>query len=123
MTPSERIAKCFRDVLDAISLIEAWVKASGGADQAICHEIKTRSAIERQLLVISEAAIRVDRLDPTAAPRLAPGVDWPGIRGIGNFIRHKYDDLDASILVDVVRNRLIGLRDACVRAVETLEGE
>ena len=42
-------------------------------------------------------------------------MDWPGIRGIGNFIRHKYDDLDASILVDVVRNRLIGLRDACVR--------
>jgi len=83
----------------------------------------TRSAIERQLLVISEAAIRLDRLDPTAAPRLAPGVDWPGIRGIGNFIGHKYDDLDASILVDVVRNRLIGLRDACVRAVDTLEGE
>ena len=70
MTPSERIAKCFRDVLDAISLIEAWVEASGGADQAICHDIKTRSAIERQLLVISEAAIRLDRLD---RPRL---VDW-----------------------------------------------
>jgi uncharacterized protein with HEPN domain len=50
-------------------------------------------------------------------------VDWPGIRGIGNFIRHKYDDLDASILIDVVRNRLIGLRDACVRAVDTLERE
>jgi uncharacterized protein with HEPN domain len=121
LTPSERIAKCFRDVLDAISLIEAWVEASGGADQAICHDIKTRSAIE--LLVISEAAIRLDRLDPTAARRLAPGVDWAGIRGIGNFIRHKYDDLDASILVDVVRNRLIRLRDACVRAVDTLEGE
>jgi uncharacterized protein with HEPN domain len=119
LTPSERIAKCFRDVLDAISLIEAWVEASGGADQAICHDIKTRSAIERQLLVISEAAIRLDRLDPTAGRRLAPGVDWAGIRGIGNFIRHKYDDLDASILVDVVRNRLIGLRDACVRAVDT----
>jgi len=80
-------------------------------------DARTR-AIERQLLVISEAAIRLDRLDATAARRLAPGVDWAGIRGIG-----KYDDLDASILVDVVRNRLIGLRDACVRAVDTLEGE
>jgi len=63
LTPSERIAKCFGDVLDAISLIEAWVEASGGADQAICHDINTRSAIERQLLVIGEAAIRLDRLD------------------------------------------------------------
>jgi uncharacterized protein with HEPN domain len=120
LTPSERIAKCFRDVLDAISLIETWVEASGGTGQAICHDIKTRSAIERQLLVISEGS---NPADPTAARRLAPGVDWAGIRGIGNFVRHKYDDLDASILVDVVRNRLIGLRDVCVRAVDTLEGE
>jgi hypothetical protein len=28
------------------------------------------------LLVISEAAIRLDKLDPTAAPRLAPSVEW-----------------------------------------------
>jgi uncharacterized protein with HEPN domain len=81
LTPSERFAKCFGDLLDAISLIEAWVEAAGGADRAICHDIKTHSAIERQLLVISEGAIRLDRLDPTAAPRLAPGVDWSGIRG------------------------------------------
>jgi len=116
LTPSERIAKCFRDVLDAISLIETWVEASRGADQAIRHDVKTRSAIERQLLVIREAAIRLDRLDPTAAPRLTPGADRPGIRGIGYFIRHKYDDLDASILVDVIGDRLIGLRDACAQS-------
>jgi uncharacterized protein with HEPN domain len=62
------------------------------------------------LLVVSEAAIRLDKLDSTAAPRLAPSVDWSGIRGMGNFIRHKYDDLDSSILIDVLRNRLIELR-------------
>jgi uncharacterized protein with HEPN domain len=73
------------------------------------------------LLVISEAAIRLDKLDPTAAPRLAPNVNWAGIRGIGNFIRHKYDDLDTSVLVDVIRNRLIELRDACERALDTLD--
>jgi len=117
--PFERIARCFRDVLDAISLIETWVEDSGGADQAISQDVKTRSAIERQL--ISEAAIRLDELDPTAAPRLAPTVDWAGIRGIGNFIRHKYDDLDTSILVDVVRNRLTGFRNACAHAIETLD--
>jgi len=117
--PFERIAKCFRDVLGAISLIETWVEDSGGADRVISQDVKTRSAIERQL--ISEAAIRLDELDPTAAPRLAPTVDWAGIRGIGNFIRHKYDDLATSILVDVVRNRLTELRDACVHALETLD--
>jgi uncharacterized protein with HEPN domain len=73
--PFERIAKCFRDTLNAINLIETWVEEAGGADQAILHDIKACSAIERQLLVISEAAIRLDKLDATAAPRLAPSVD------------------------------------------------
>ena len=77
--PFERIARCFRDTLSAINLIESWVNEAGGADKAILYDLKAPSGIERQLLVISEAAIRLDRLDPTAAPRLAPGVDWSGI--------------------------------------------
>jgi uncharacterized protein with HEPN domain len=118
---SERIAKCFRDVLSAIDLIELWVEEAGGAEPAILQDVKVRSAIERQLLVVSEAAIRIDKLDPTAAARLAPNVDWPGIRGMGNFIRHKYDDLDTSILVDVIRKRLLDLRVECARALLTIE--
>jgi uncharacterized protein with HEPN domain len=116
--PFERIAKCFDDTLNAITLIQSWVEEAGGAEQAILCDLKARSAIERQLLIISEAAIR---LDPTTAPRLAPSVDWSGIRGIGNFIRHKYDDLDTSILIDVISNRLTELRQACLRALALLE--
>ena len=48
--------------------------------------------LSRQLLVISEAAIRMHKIDATVGPKLVPDIDWPGIRGIGNFIRHKYDD-------------------------------
>ncbi len=73
-------------------------------------------------MIISESAIRLEKLDPSAAPRLAPTIDWPGIRGIGNFLRHKYDDLDTSILVDVVRNRLAELRGSCVTALDALTG-
>ena len=118
---SERAAKCFRDIIDAIALITAWVAEAGGAEQAILHDAKGRSAIERQLLSISEAAMRLDRLNPELASKLAPEIDWPGIRGIGNFIRHKYDDLDTSIIVDVVRNRLDDLRKACAQAHDTLK--
>jgi uncharacterized protein with HEPN domain len=105
------------------TFIETWVEEAGGANRAILHDLKARSAIERQLLIISEAAIRLDKLDPTAAPRLAPSVDWSGIRGMGNFIRHKYDDLDTSILVDVIRNRLTELREACERALGAIEAD
>ncbi len=115
---SERIAKCFSDMLQAITLIQAWVEEAGGADYAVLHDRKTRSAIERQLLVISEAAIRLDKLDQAIASKHAPSIDWPGIRGIGNFIRHKYDDLDTTVVVDVIHNRLDELKSACEHALQ-----
>ena len=73
---SERVARSFGDILAAIDLIETWVAEAGGADKAIFHDLKVRSAIERQLLVVSEAAIRLDKLEPGVAPRLAPDIDW-----------------------------------------------
>ncbi len=100
--PSERARKCFTDIVDAIDLISTWVDQAGGVDNAIHHNTLVRSGIERQLLVVSEAAIRLDKLDPSLAASLAPEIDWPGVRGIGNFIRHKYDDLDTQIVIDVL---------------------
>ena len=117
---SDRIAKGFKDILDAADLIAEWVDRAGGAEAAIFRDAQVRSAIERQVLIISEAATRLNKIDPMAAPALAPGIDWPGIRGIGNFIRHRYDDLDKSVLVDVIENRLRELRSACLRALEAL---
>ncbi len=114
----ERIAACFRDILQAVSLIETWVDEAGGPDGDILGNMKLRSAIERQLLIVSEAATRMHKLNPGVAFAFAPDIDWPGIRGIGNFIRHKYDDLDASIIEDVIRNRLSALSEACRGALQ-----
>jgi predicted nucleotidyltransferase len=69
-TPFEHIARCFRDTVSAIRLIETWVEEAGGSDKAILLDPKARSAIERQLLIISEAAIR---LDNRTQPQL---LDW-----------------------------------------------
>jgi uncharacterized protein with HEPN domain len=101
-------------------LIETWVSEAGGSERAILSDPKTRSAIERQLLVISEAAIRLHRLDTTATDRLAPDLDWSGIRAIGNILRHKYDDIDTAILINVIRNRLTELKAACDTAFTRL---
>ncbi|HEX3430259.1 MAG TPA: HepT-like ribonuclease domain-containing protein [Rhizomicrobium sp.] len=120
---SDRIGKCFNDIIAAIDLIRRWVSEAGGLEAAIHHNELVRSAIERQLLVISEAAIRLDSLDVTCAPTLAPTIDWPGIRGIGNFIRHKYDELDTAIIADAIANRLMELRSAAEKALKQLPRE
>lgn len=118
---SERLIAAFEDIARAVGLIDTWVKEAGGADAALRADTQSRSAIERQLLIISEAAIRLHRLDPEAAARLAPSVDWPGVRGVGNYIRHKYDDLDGAIIAGVVGEKLAELRSACASAIRALE--
>ena len=116
---SDRLTACFADIVSAIKLIQGWVQDAGGVEQ-VEHDILIRSAIERQLLVISEAAGRLHKLDSVAEVELVPDIDWAGIRGIGNFIRHKYDGLDHAIVADVLRNRLTALRIAVEAALDTL---
>jgi uncharacterized protein with HEPN domain len=117
---SERIAAAFGDIIQAIGLIEKWVKEAGDQESALAPDTQSRSAIERQLLIISEAAIRLHKLDPELLKRLAPTIDWPGVRGVGNYIRHKYDDLDGAVIGSVVGDKLAELRSACAAAIEAL---
>jgi uncharacterized protein with HEPN domain len=104
--PSERARAHFEDILRAIDLISSWIENEADAPEAILDKPLFRSAIERQLLVISEAAIRLDRLDAALAPRLAPDVDW-----------------DTQIIADVLSRRLSPLRNAILDAVASLRGE
>lgn len=119
--PSDRVAQCFADIVAAVDLIQTWVNQAGGAEQAVLQNPLVRSAIERQLLIVSEAAIRLNKLGAAAACANAPAIDWQGIRGIGNFIRHQYDDMDTAILTDVVTNRLADLRLHAERALAALQ--
>jgi uncharacterized protein with HEPN domain len=48
------------------------------------------AAVERKLLLISEAAVRLGE----QADILCPGLPWRDIRGISNWLRHQYDDVD-----------------------------
>jgi uncharacterized protein with HEPN domain len=112
--PSEPIAQSLRDIVGAIQLIRESISRVGTIEAAI-QDAVIRSAIERQLLIVSEAAIRIDHRDPDFAPANAPEVEWSGVRGIGNFIRHRYDDLDTQIVLNVLKNRIDGLEAACER--------
>jgi len=68
----------FRDIRESIEAIYEFVR--GMNIEAYSKDFKTQAAVERKLLVISEAAIRLG----DAAEILCPGVPWRDIRGIGN---------------------------------------
>lgn len=118
--PSERAANWFGDIVRACEQIDRWVLEVGGVDRIMANEM-ARSAVERQLLIVSEAAIRLRNVDDDVTQKLAPEIDWAGVRGMGNIIRHRYDDMDFEIVADVLDGRLTPLRTACERALGELK--
>ena len=77
--PFDSPVSALRDIADAIDSIQQFTE---GMDfEALRQDLKT-IAVERKLLVISEAAIRLKE----DAARLCPGLPWPEIRGIGNWL-------------------------------------
>jgi uncharacterized protein with HEPN domain len=66
------------DILESIVFIEQFVL---GMDlDSFRWDQKTRAAVERKMLIISEAASRLR----DEGEVLCPGVPWRDIRGIGN---------------------------------------
>jgi uncharacterized protein with HEPN domain len=51
---------------------------------------KTMAAVERKLLVISEAAVQLGE----QLSALCPDQPWHKIRGTGNWLRHQYERVD-----------------------------
>jgi uncharacterized protein with HEPN domain len=74
---------------------------------------KTVAAVERKLLLISEAAVRLG----DDAERLCPGLPWRNIRGIGNWLRHRYDRVDVEMVWNTVIDDLPPLRSGVLRAL------
>ena len=69
---------------------------------AFLNDRKTQDAVERCMLRIAEAAVKLGAV----AEEWAPGHDWVGVRGIGNILRHEYDGVDPSVIWAVVADDL-----------------
>ena len=70
---------------------------------------KTISAVERQLLIISEACKRINDAEAGAVlppqqtlAQRAPEIPWGDIRGLGNYLRHDYRRIDLRYLWNTV---------------------
>ena len=104
-------ALSLRDILDGIDMIVQFVR---GMDvEAFREDPKTIAAVERKLLLVSEAAGRLGE----DAERLCPGLPWHNIRGIGNWLRHRYDRVDVETVWNTVVDDLPSLRAGVLRAL------
>ena len=104
----------FEDILQSIDHIEEFL--AGINFEGYREDRKTRSAVERELQIITEAAIRLG----DEAETLCPGPDWKGFRGMGNILRHGYHRVDDQIVWNTVKEELAPMRTAIANVLKSM---
>ena len=104
-----------RDILNAITSIERYT-AGITYEEFLRDEMRT-SAVERKLLTIAEAAVRLRGQDEA----LCPGMPWRNIRGLGNWIRHQYDEINMEIVWNTAAEDLPALKVSVTAAMQRLQ--
>jgi uncharacterized protein with HEPN domain len=109
---SSRDSRVFlRDIAEAVDMIQDFT--FGIQFEGFRGDNKTIAAVERKLLVISEAAIRLGE----QAPLLCPDIPLHKVRGTGNWIRHAYERIDLESLWHTVTDDLPQLKMSVVKAL------
>ena len=76
-----------------------------------------REMIERNIARISEAA----RFVPSEMRSSYPDVPWRRIVGIGNVIRHDYDEIDDRVMWVTATEKLLPLKEAVERILRDID--
>ncbi|MHC1708659.1 MAG: DUF86 domain-containing protein [Bacteroidales bacterium] len=100
------------DIIRAIELIEQF-SSSTASFQEYTTDLKTQSAIERQLGIIGEAVNKFDRLQPEA-----PLENARKIVGFRNRLIHAYDAVDPSMIWVIVLKYLPLLKQEAIERIK-----
>ena len=101
-----------RDIQESIDHINEFIGDMDLEDYR--KDLKTKSAVERQLQILTEAIIRLG----DAAETIYPGPDWKGFRGMGNILRHSYHRVDDAIVWNTIKQELPPMRATVVKALQ-----
>lgn len=112
--PSNDPAQRLHDILKSILAINKFV--AGLTKEQFADDEKL-SAVEYKLLIVSEAARKLG----DEAEKLCPGMPWRNIRGLGNWLRHQYGDINADQIWAIVQEDLPPLKAAVEAALASSE--
>lgn len=89
---TDQVNKYLTDILQAIYLIESFTSEISNYDQ-YTSDLKTQSAVERQLGIIGEAVNKFEKIFPDSTL-----INARKIVGFRNRLIHAYDAVDPSII-------------------------
>ena len=100
----EKSKKYLSDIMMAIDLIQNFVADTPDFD-SYQNDLKTQSAIERQLAIIGEALNKLRQLEPDLLIQ-----NNRQIIGFRNRLIHAYDSIDNAIVWVIIRRHLPELK-------------
>jgi uncharacterized protein with HEPN domain len=106
-------------ILKGIARLER--KTAGRTAEDYLGDEDLRDIVERNVARISEAARHI----PAEARTKYPAVPWRLVVGIGNVIRHDYDEIDDLVMWETATRKLPPLKatiEAMLRAIEANDG-
>jgi uncharacterized protein with HEPN domain len=101
---TEQGLKYLSDIHHAIGLIDEFTTSVAGYNEFL-NDMKTQSAVERQLGIIGEAVNKFDALNLGITLK-----NSRQIAGMRNRIIHAYDAVDTSIIWAILKNHLPALK-------------
>ena len=104
--------KYLSDIIQAIELIESFTAGISEYDDYIT-DLKTQSAVERQLGIIGEAVNKFQKLFPDSILKNAAK-----IVGFRNRLIHAYDAVDPSIIWAIIKKHLDPLKKEIAEKLE-----
>ena len=84
------------DILESARIALTYIE--GRTRQEFLEDVQNQDAVIRRLEVIGEAARRLSEQTKTNLP----GIPWAEVIGMRNFLIHKYDDVDLTIVWDTL---------------------
>jgi len=109
---TEQGKKYLSDIIRAIELIEQF-SASTTSFQEYLSDLKTQSAIERQLSILGEAVNKFDKLQPELTLENARKIE-----GFRNRLIHTYDAVDPSMIWAIIRKHLPLLKEEVLQKIK-----
>jgi len=109
---TEREALRLQEIIDNIDRIAGYV---AGLEQAAFEaDGRTVDAVERCLQRLTEAVIKIG---PERMAAISPQTPVDAVRGLGNMLRHDYDQVDLGTIWRTIHLSLPKLRSDCLNAL------
>jgi len=104
--------KYLSDILRAIEMIEQFTLTTVSFNDYLA-DLKTQSAVERQLGIIGEAVNKFDKIHPELTLENARK-----IVGFRNRLIHTYDAVDSSMIWAILKNHVSPLKAEIIEKLE-----